>query len=268
MTSLRDRLRVLAEKAGIDDSSYPTHRMKTHLKQRCPNWTFLSQPNTSTIVCSGDIMIADVLQRAKQLTDESTASGNNEVSIDDETLGDVNDNTILHRAVGILRHRLDAVTSVKGEFYSPDEINLQSMKQFVDPLLYRTMRWLTDKKAFDDILECDEDDQDLQCLSIACDIIAKATSVYSPKHLGLAINIHHECGSRKLIELVSSMGCCVSYGEVRCFLTSAATHIRSTQAITPSGAIVPPEIVSKWLPLVTIGTTTRGRWMVAIQHTP
>ena len=100
-------------------------------------------------------------------------------------------------------------------------MNLQAMRSFVDPLLYRTILWLTDKKAYE---EADDGNKlDAACLSIACDIMTQATSVLSPKHLGLAVHLHHQFGSRKLIEDLHALGSCMSY--LRCFLTSAATYI-------------------------------------------
>ena len=122
-------------------------------------------------------------------------------------------------------------------------MNLQAMRSFVDPLLYRTILWLTDKKAYE---EADDGNTlDAACLSIACDIMTQATSVLSPKHLGLAVHLHHQFGSRKLIEDLHALGSCMSYSELRCFLTSEATYITTKQRITPAGAIVPPDIVPK-----------------------
>ena len=41
---------------------------------------------------------------------------------------------------------------------------------------------------------------DLRFLTIACDITTFTTSVVSPKHVGLAVTLHHDYGSHKLIE--------------------------------------------------------------------
>ena len=61
----------------------------------------------------------------------------------------------------------------------------------------------------------------------------------------MAVHLHHEFGSRKLIEDLNAFGYCVSYAELRRFLTSAAEHIYTEQTVTPSGAIIPPEIVPR-----------------------
>ncbi|MEW8548471.1 MAG: hypothetical protein AB2693_33630, partial [Candidatus Thiodiazotropha sp.] len=80
------------------------------------------------------------------------------------------------------------------------------------------------------------------------------TSVFSPKHLGLSVHLHHDYGSRKLIEDMYSLGYGISYTELRQFLTSAAIHVTSTQHFTPSGAIIPPEIIPR---------TSGGQFIVA-----
>ena len=50
------------------------------------------------------------------------------------------------------------------------------------------------------------------------------TNIITPIHLGIAILIHHNHGSRSLIDTVHSYGSCVSYDELRRFLTSAAEN--------------------------------------------
>ena len=67
----------------------------------------------------------------------------------------------------------------------------------------------------------------------------------SPKHLGLFVHLYHEHGSRKLIEDVHDLGYGISYTELRQFLTSAAIHTATNSKSLPSGALVPPELLSK-----------------------
>lgn len=46
--------------------------------------------------------------------------------------------------------------------------------------------------------------------------------MHIPITLGLAIMIHHEFGSKALIKELNAVGHCVSYNEVRQFLTSVS----------------------------------------------
>ena len=66
-------------------------------------------------------------------------------------------------------------------------------------------------------------------LSIACDITTLSSAVSSPKHLSLAVYLHHNFGSRKLIEAISALGHCISYTELRTFITSAVMHVDAQQ---------------------------------------
>ena len=82
----------------------------------------------------------------------------------------------------------------------------------------------------------------LRFITISCDITTLATSVVSPKHLGLAVTLHHDYGSRKLIENMYSHGYSISYTELRCFLTSA--YVASLQEPSVVGSYRPSEITS------------------------
>ena len=72
-----------------------------------------------------------------------------------------------------------------------------------------------------------------------------ATSVASPKHLGLAVYLQHEFGSRKLIDLMHGMGYIISYTELCRFLTSAALHVSNQQESTATGSHIPPELTRR-----------------------
>ena len=82
------------------------------------------------------------------------------------------------------------------------------------------------------------------CLHIACDITTASTSVMSPKHLGLAVFLNNEFGSRKLMDTMFNMGYNISYTEFRQFITSVAIYINSLQVPSPIGSYLPPEIVA------------------------
>ena len=70
-------------------------------------------------------------------------------------------------------------------------------------------------------------------------------SILTPKHLGLTNHLHHEFGSRKLIDDLNAHGYCISYDEFRKFQTSAALYNSSLQQTTndPSRPYIPPEII-------------------------
>ena len=71
-------------------------------------------------------------------------------------------------------------------------------------------------------------------------IFSVSRDVLTPFHLGIAVQLYHDIGSKQLIETLHSNGCCASYGEVRRYLTSIAHHeIEKNQ----DGVYVPDGII-------------------------
>ena len=116
------------------------------------------------------------------------------------------------------------------------------MKSFIDPIIYKFIKWLIDESAFKQSSDC-EDDLDRVCIAICSDIITASTQIMSPKHLGYAVHLHQQTGKRSLVEDAYSHGYSISYTELRIFNTSAAVHNFLSQDRTPSGAAVPKQIL-------------------------
>ncbi len=56
---------------------------------------------------------------------------------------------ILHKAVGIMRKRMMTnINRPNQEYYSSSEMSVKCMKDFVDPMLYKMIRWLTNGELF------------------------------------------------------------------------------------------------------------------------
>lgn len=62
----------------------------------------------------------------------------------------------------------------------------------------------------------------LKTIAICHNLISQSQRMYTAMPLDLAIQVHHDFGSKNLIDLLHSLGHCVSYDEVRRFLTSVA----------------------------------------------
>jgi hypothetical protein len=152
----------------------------------------------------------------------------------------VTEESIVHHAVGILQNRIALTQKLDGEYYSASETGLDAQRQFVDPLLYKATGRLVNKGKFKG---ADDMTTDARCLSIACDITTLSTSTMSPKHLGLAVYLHHTFGNRKLIDMMNALGQCISYTELRTFITSAALHVDAQQEPSDTNAYIPPEVV-------------------------
>ena len=79
-------------------------------------------------------------------------------------------------------------------------------------------------------------------LSVAQDVIHSASSskVKLPKHISLAMAIHHLTGSKVLITLLNCMSHCSSYDEVQAVDTSLAIEV--TALVEQMGTIIPSNI--------------------------
>ena len=245
-TSIKSRFMELAQDDAESDilQMYSTQNLKKKLVQEWPDLCFIPRPGFSDLVCSASVSVGEALVKANHL-----AKVLQDVSKDEDIevkLDEPSDSSVVHAAVGILRRRISQVKKLDGEYYSSQEMSLKAAQDFVDPLLLKALMWLTDDHAYFSASDVSDNYlSDAKYLSVACDIVSLATSVMSPKHLGLRVHLHHQFGSRKLIDDISNLGHCISYTELRHFLTSAAVHISSGQQPGPAGALIPPELLPK-----------------------
>ena len=139
---------------------------------------------------------------------------------------------ILHSAASILRHDIQSFV-INNEDYSVEK-KPQSLLKFIC--------WLIDEKAYKAASEpyTVPIDKIRKILGIAESIVSLSKHTFTPFHLGLAVQLHHEFGSRGLVDNLNSNGFCASYSEVRRFLTSVA--LKEEDSIK-EGIYVPDGIV-------------------------
>lgn len=106
---------------------------------------------------------------------------------------------------------------------SSDQMSLENCSKFVPDSLYDLLNWIIDEKDYTNVRRCQDGEKDnLQVISICHNLIAQWRQLPTPVTLGLAVAMHHEFGSRTLIDHLHSLGFCISYDELRRFLTSIA----------------------------------------------
>ena len=78
---------------------------------------------------------------------------------------------------------------------------------------------------------------DLAILTLCHILLSKTKKCFTPLSLALAITLHHDTGSKQLIDMLHSLGICVSYEEVRRFETCVAKAelIRAEDVYIPDG---------------------------------
>ena len=149
--------------------------------------------------------------------------------LEDDCVNHVEDNEklVLHRAAGILRECMTSIKGMSDEYVGNDGVKIQTCREFVPDKLHDFVSWCTSAKNYEIVVsssdkEADKKQPNLKVLSICHSIIALGRKVNTPMQLGLANQVYHESASKKLIELLSSLGHSVTYDEVRTFVTSIA----------------------------------------------
>lgn len=249
LSTLRQRFLEIMVDEGVDQpESYTSQHLKRQLIKEWSDVAFIPQPGKSDLVCSRTTTVGDALRKASELSQVLKELTEDEPHPAEESpmMYSVAEDSIVHQAMGILRKGLMQVQKMDDEYYSSAEMSVKAQLEFVDPLLYKAIGWLTDEALYTEAADIsDVQPANVKCLNIACDIVTLATSVPSPKHLGLAARLHHGYGSRQLVDEMYHMGYSISYTEIRQFQTSAAHYICEQQTPTTSGAYIPPEITPR-----------------------
>jgi hypothetical protein len=122
-------------------------------------------------------------------------------------------------------------------------VSLGTSLEKMPSTLTQFLAWLIDDKSFEKANEpyAMSKEKLRKVLGLVESIVSVARCTFTPFHLGLAIELYHEYGSRTLIETLFSHGFCASYTEVRRYLTSIAVH--EVENIE-NGAFAPDGIIS------------------------
>ena len=132
---MKNRFKEVVPKIGLEDAeNYRQQYFKQQVMQHCPQLSFISQPGRSDLVCSSDISVGDALRKANELSKTLRDVQCNIyaplISARTNLLSTLIDEQIVHRAVGML-----TLEMLDGMYYFLDEMNLETMYNFVDPLL-------------------------------------------------------------------------------------------------------------------------------------
>ena len=130
---------------------------------------------------------------------------------------DTQSNLILHRAAGIIRQAVNGITFQSHEYEPSDQFQIEKCRSFVPNLLIDFISWCTSKHDFDNasgVAEGSTGNDLLRVLAI-CHIISLSCSTHTPLSFGLGVQMHHDFGSKSLIDVLCSLGYSVSYDEVR-----------------------------------------------------
>lgn len=132
------------------------------------------------------------------------------------------------------------VTESKDVYTPSAEIVTSSCQDFVPVQLLEFISWLVHEQSFHmGVMDTRvSHTTTTQCTAICHTIIGASRCILTPITLGLGIYIHHEYGSKRLLQDMHTLGYTVSYDEVRRFLTSAAVDQHDDQYV-PRGLCGP-----------------------------
>jgi hypothetical protein len=169
LKTLRERYDDLRKQDGISPTeTIRAHYFKDKLIQSFPSISFVQQIGFSDLVCSSNITVGDALLKAQSLLVALRSHQENveDASISEEMTTDISDEAILHRAIGLLRRDISESKGPEGEYFSCSEISLEAEKQFVSPLLYKALVWMTDEKLYRDAAETEDLPLNARCLHV------------------------------------------------------------------------------------------------------
>ena len=142
---------------------------------------------------------------------------------------------------GVIRNAVAGLSFQKNEYLPSGHLEIEKCKSFVPKSLLDFVFWCTSQEHFDNASSVSEregcaDGNLLRVLAICHNIIGLSCSINTPIPFGLGIQMHHDFGSKALIEVLYSTGCYVSYDEVRRFVTSVAKdQLSQSEIYLPRG---------------------------------
>jgi hypothetical protein len=231
---------------GVDYNSYSTPKLQTKLVKHYGDAIVIqsqSGQGKSNIVLNSSVTLGDAVKAAIELKQELRETQQQTIYIATPTHS-VNSSmdkyAVLHNAASILRDEMSTVQSLGP---SPSEVSQAHSVDLVPPSLALFIQWLMDKHAYESLTSAYEPTQAMKrkSLAVAECILHTSQNSVTPLHIGLAIQLHHECGSRRLIDTLSSYGFCTGYDELRRFMTAnAKSEIERIQ----DGVYIPSGVVS------------------------
>ena len=191
----------------------------------------------SSLISMGDAIRAAQELKQKLVAIQSDVDQDNDFpfGIDDPLIKE----EMLRNAAAILKSELDEVTA-SCNYPLPTEIDQTSSQEFIPTNLNKFIMWLVDPKSYGSTEYTSSVDNQRKVTAISECIIHVSQNVTTPLHLGLAIQIHHDFGSRQLIDILHSYGYCVSYEELRLFMTSLGNKEMSR---IDNGIYIPSSVI-------------------------
>ena len=194
--------------------------------------------------------VADLVHKMKQICGEKAYGVSYTKQKLKEQFGDSVIITDLNGKVDVVTLRTTAA-SILHDFYSQEKMENEDAKKLsilkaAAKLIKSDIKCVTDKSVYpnpDDSssVECNRQfvlflgelfsakDSDVKLCSIGQAVLqtCRPRTIIAPLQLGFAVQLHHQFASKYLIDVLNSLGFCVSYTEVQMFESSAVVANRT-----------------------------------------
>lgn len=153
---------------------------------------------------------------------------------------------VLYHAAQILKSDIKTCKGISIQPLSVSDISLDSGRRLLPDNLYSFLSWIVSDKDVNPeriaIPVCNNPDDCTQVLMIGQDMVHTAmhSRVNTPKHIGLAVTVHHLTCSKQIVTLLNKMGHCSSYDDVEVINTGLAREIKAKA--DEVGVIIPSNI--------------------------
>ena len=108
MKILISQFQALALEDGCENiQAYKSSNLKRHLIQECSEIVFIPQPGMSDLAWDATISLGDALKKIGMLVSLNNEHLDEQLTAQDES--DMNEESVIHTAVGILHRRMQAV---------------------------------------------------------------------------------------------------------------------------------------------------------------
>ena len=273
--------KALTQSEGDEDGNEETNRfwncrIRDHLKCHFKNKIeFIWRQGLSTMICPSNLELGEVLQKVERL--KSDLEEENEASYEDipkiHPSGKCPSEPahVLYQAAAVMRDMIEKVPLPKDCYWISSDVSKERCADMVPNLMY-FFSWIIDTKSFTDFSVSDENNnckQNLKIISLFHCILPLSKASYTPVTLALALTLHHHTGSSQLIEILNSLGMCVSYDEVRRFETCIAKEeLNKAQDVYILDGIQKPNKVTGIAPVHATITLIKMRIPLVVKARP
>ena len=242
MSHLLDRYKQVLEVKGISCSNYRSEKLKRRMRGHFLDQIVIEKqndPSKPELIYSSHLSVADIVKTSV------SQQSSEDFEVDEDTRQDMEQDkaTILYQAAKIIKNDIKQCNGISIRLLCVDDVSIEKgryLYSFLSEVISKQ-----DKKATtvsDGATLSAEKGR--RVVMLGQDIIHAATNsqVKTPKHVGLAVTIHHLTGSKEVVTLLNRMGHCSSYDDVEIVNTAWAREMEARSQQT--GVVIPSNITA------------------------